>query len=141
MICAGASNYEFSRPLKRLEDLDTLLLKIGWRDHCNYVEEDIWVFLEEKRALILDCSVELLSMRLWNTIPQLGLSPVTVVYRRQHHVFKVPAKRGKLHANIDPRDIDSRHLLARWKLKQTVGLILEVDEVPGMLGILELVGI
>jgi hypothetical protein len=53
----------------------------------------------------------------------------------------VPAKRGKLHANIDPRDIDSRHLLARWKLKQTVGLILEVDEVPGMLGILELVGI
>ena len=107
-----------ARPLERLANPDVLLLEVGGRDHGHDVEENVRVFLEEYRLLLLNCLLKLFTVTLWHGIPLLGLAPVTVIYRVQHQVFIVPAESGVAHANVEPRDVDSADVVAARELHQ-----------------------
>ena len=46
MVGARQCQDELAWPLKGLVDLDFLLLKVGWRDHCDNIKQNVGVFLE-----------------------------------------------------------------------------------------------
>ena len=55
---------------------------------------------------------------------------MVVVDRVQHQVLVVPTECGVLHADVHPRDVDTRDVLDTWELKQGVFQMLHVREIP-----------
>ena len=48
-------------------------------NHRVNVEQDIWIFLKEQKVLLSCCLLKLLSVVVWDPVPELGLAPVIVV--------------------------------------------------------------
>ena len=81
-------------------------------------------------------SVKLFSLTLRNSIPKLWLSPMTVINWWKHKIFKMPTKCWVFHSNIDPGNINSRHVIYTFKLEQWVLLILKITEIPLIVNII-----
>ena len=76
-------------------------------------------------------------MAFWNTIPQLWLPPMAVVYRVEHKILKMPAKGGEFLPNIEPRDINPRNIFLSGETHHREWLLVHIVEVPRVVSVLQ----
>lgn len=104
----------------------TVLNEVRWRNHCDHVVQDVWVFFDKASQLLLAYFLKFLKVFFRHAVPLLWLSTVTVVDREEHQVFVVPAKSSVFHSYVEPRHIYTTNVMFSRKLHQTVGCIWQV---------------
>jgi hypothetical protein len=130
MVGAWEGEDVLSRHLEGLVHFHLLLLEVAWVDHGVYVQKDVGILFEKEEVLLLRCFLELFSLVLRDTVPELGLPPMVVVDGVEHQIFIVPAEGGVFHADVEPGDVDPRDVLYSGELKQRLGLAADVAQVP-----------
>ena len=81
MIRARISEHKLARSLQRLEHLDALSGEICGRYHGSHIEQDVGILLKHERALLLDNSIEFLTIVFRHSVPQLGLAIMRIIDR------------------------------------------------------------
>ena len=92
--------------------------------------QDVRILANQARQFLFASFFELFQVFLRDTVPELWLTPVTVVDRKEHQVLVVPAKSGIFHPNIHPRDIYTTNVLFPGELHQTVERVWQIVEIP-----------